>query len=260
MSSNPPVVRFPNFLNGIAALLLDIVFFAYHDNRLPSRYLFIRANMPANYRPEHESLDEAFTVLKDVKDLKELGAIPGVLSNKDLLREISTGYFYRAIGCCHRLKEWFSTEKGKDAEELNHLDDVADWRHFVSDLSLLRSILDSRHPYIGTTVLSRYLIGLESIQIIVGHNNDIESMCRKLRAITRPKPRHTPRVPDQAKVIQTAIKQIEQMVVKPAEPEAAPTPIAPVVMEIDEVQTAKDAEELRDLLNPVDPTAGEAGA
>jgi hypothetical protein len=257
MSSTNPVVRFPNLLNGVDRLLLDIVFFAYHDNRLPTRFRFIRADMPASYRPESESLDDAFTALKEVKDLKTLGDIPGVTATKDLLREIATGYFYRAIGCCQRLKEWLVSDAGKDPKTLANLNDVTDWRHFLSDLTLLRTILDSRHPYIGTAVLSRYLLGLEGIQIAIGHSNEIESMCRKLRAITRPKPRHAARPYPTAQRVEQPVAAIKPAVVPVVEATAQETP---GVIEIDEATAAKDAEDLRDLLNPVDPTAGETGA
>lgn len=212
------VVRFPNFLKGVSPLLLDIVFFAYHDNRLPGRYRFVRAEMPATYRPESDSLDEAFTLLREVKDLKDLGEIAGV-ETAALLREVATGYCHRAVGCVRRLKEAFQ----KDQEFKNALDQSIDWTHFSKDLSLIRAILDSRKAYIGTQVLTQYLLGLESIQIAIGHTDVIESMCRKLRAITAPRRRFVrPQAPQtMPQTMNPAPAKVEEA---PTAPETAPEP------------------------------------
>ncbi len=234
-TENKPVVSFPNMLNGVHQALLDLIAFTYHQNRLPDSLRHLYTSLPESFETQTESWAEVFNALAPFsKDLTKLGELPGI-PTKHLLTRIAVGLFRRAIGCVRGLTEQVKSGDPKVAESRS-------WDYYSADLVNLTAILDSRTVFIAGSHLKEYLVALETLQDpkVAGKLDTAEAMCRKLRAITRPKAGSRPatrsfrRAPAvQAAAIATPAAVEATKVEEPAQPVTVAPEFADIAAAID---------------------------
>ncbi len=188
-NANVPSVLFPNLLTGLHTIVLDFLYYADKGgvhSVLPGRHRHLRAGLPDGYVPERQSLEEVYRDLGKV-EYKDLGEIQGT-NLKYLFGDTANILFKRAIACCRRVQELCQSNAG-----ISQIKNARDWEFFAKDITILHTILESRRVFIHANLLTEYLGRLESVQNYAGHNETIDALCRKIRAMTRPQKSPMPR-------------------------------------------------------------------
>ncbi len=188
MTTSSSSVRFPNLLTGIHAIVLALVYIADQGVHpiMPVRFRHLRAGLPDGFKPDYEHLGQVYDALTKI-EYKDLGEIPGV-NMKHMFTDTANILFKRAIACCRRVQELCQSNAN-----IGQIKNARDWAFFARDIVVLRAILESRRVFIHGNLLSEYLGRLEAVQNYAGHNEDVDALCRKMRAMTRPRVTGMPR-------------------------------------------------------------------